>query len=261
VADSAEDAGEPSPSFRLVIGPRPGPVDFADLGAAYPWPGEGRWVRALMVSTLDGGTVGPDGRSRSISSVSDRTVFSAVRRTSDVVLIGAGTFRAERYRPMLARADDAHSRAAAGQAPAPVVTIVSGTLDLPWDEPIFAESAVRPILVTTESADPSRLAEARRHADVLALPGARLDLGAMVDELVGRGLRRIVCEGGARLLATISQDGLLDEVDLTVSPLMSRGGQVSTGTASSVPQHFSLTQVIAADDGFLFNRYISERPR
>jgi riboflavin biosynthesis pyrimidine reductase len=214
-----------------------------------------------MVTTLDGATVGPDGLSRSISSVSDRTVFNAVRRTSDVVLIGAGTFRAERYRPMLARPDDAEARAAAGQAPAPVVTIVSGSLDLPWDEPIFTESAVRPIVVTTESAVPDRLAEARRHADVMALPDAHVDLNDMAERLADRGLRRVVCEGGARLLATISRVGLLDEVDLTVSPLMSGGGQVSTGTASSVPQHFSLTQVIAADDGFLFNRYVGERPR
>jgi riboflavin biosynthesis pyrimidine reductase len=162
---------------------------------------------------------------------------------------------------MLARADDAESRAAAGQAPAPVVTIVTGSLDLPWDEPIFAESAVRPIVVTTESAAPDRLAEARRHADVMALPDAHVDLNDMAERLADRGLRRVVCEGGARLLATVSWAGLLDEVDLTVSPLMSGGGQVSTGTASSVPQHFSLTQVIAADDGFLFNRYVSERPR
>ncbi len=120
---------------------------------------------------------------------------------------------------------------------------------------------MRPIVVTTESAAPDRLAEARRHADVMALPDAQLDLGVMVDRLAERGLRRIVCEGGARLLATISQDGLLDEVDLTVSPADGGGGQVSTGPASSVPQHFSLAQVIAADDGFLFNRYVSERPR
>jgi riboflavin biosynthesis pyrimidine reductase len=261
VAESSEDPGNPSPAFRRLIEPSAGPVDVTELSAAYPWPEQGRWLRALMVSTLDGGTVGPDGRSRSISSISDRLVFNAVRRTSDVVLIGAATFRAERYRPMLARADDAESRASAGQGPAPVVTIVSGSLDLPWDEPIFAESAVRPIVVTSESAAPDRLAEARRHADVMAVPGARVHLGDMVDRLADRGLLRIVCEGGARLLATVSQDGLLDEVDLTVSPLMSHGGQVSTGTASSVPQHFSLTQVIADDDGFLFNRYVSERPR
>jgi riboflavin biosynthesis pyrimidine reductase len=215
----------------------------------------------MMVSTLDGATVGPDGLSRSISSVSDRAVFSAVRRTSDVVLIGAGTFRAERYRPMRARADDAERRAAAGQAPAPVVGIVSGSLDLPWEEPIFVESAVRPIVVTTESAAPDRLAEARRHAEVMAVPGAHVDLKVLFDRLADRGLRRIVCEGGAQLLATVSRDGLLDEVDLSVAPLMTRGGQVSTGAASPVPQDFSLTQVIASDDGFLFTRYVSERPR
>jgi riboflavin biosynthesis pyrimidine reductase len=244
----------------VLVGPQPGPIEAADLVGAYPWPDTGGWVRAMMVATLDGATAGADGLSRSISSASDRTVFDAVRRMADVVLIGAGTFRAERYRPLLAKAADAEARAAAGLAAAPVVAIVSGSLDLPWEEPIFAESTVRPIVVTTASCDPARRQEAEGHADLMVLPGNRIEAGALLSGLSERGLHRVVCEGGARLLATIAVQGGLDEVDLSISPVMVGGGQIATGAASPVPHGYSLTQLIRASDDFLFTRYVRERP-
>src|SRR4051812_14687194 len=95
--------------MQVVVGAdlAPGPLPVERLADAYPWPDRPLWLRAMMVMTLDGASAGPDGRSRSISSVGDRAVLSAVRRFSDVVLIGAVPFRAERYRPMLARPEDA----------------------------------------------------------------------------------------------------------------------------------------------------------
>jgi len=245
----------------LLVGPRPGPIEPADLVAAYPWPDSTTWVRAMMVATLDGATAGADGLSRSISSASDRTVFDAVRRMADVVLIGAGTFRAERYRPLIAKPADAPARAAAGLALAPVVAMVSGSLDLPWEEPIFAESTVRPIVVTTESSDPARRLVAERHADLIVLPGNGIDVDALLSGLSRRRLHRVVCEGGARLLATVAVQGRLDEVDLSISPLMVGGGQIATGAASPVPHGYSLTQLIRSSDDFLFTRYVRERSR
>jgi riboflavin biosynthesis pyrimidine reductase len=247
--------------MQMVLGPQTGALAVSDLPVSYPWPDRARWLRAMMVTTLDGALAGSDGRSRSISSGGDRQVFSAVRRFADVVLIGANTFRAERYRPMTAKADDASIRAGLGLAPAPVVAILSGSLDLPWEEPIFAESTIRPIVVTTEAADPERLSTAAGHADLLVLPGSDLDLPAMIDRLEQRGLRRILCEGGARLLSTIAQLDLLDEVDLSIAPLMACGGQVVTGSPVALPRRFELAQVVADTDGFLFNRYVrSARP-
>jgi riboflavin biosynthesis pyrimidine reductase len=247
--------------MQMVLGPRTGTLAVSDLPAAYPWPDGARWLRAMMVTTLDGAIAGSDGRSRSISSGGDRQVFSSVRRFADVVLIGANTFRAERYRPMTAKAADASLRAGLGLAPAPVVAILSLSLDLPWDEPIFTESAIRPMVVTSEAADPERLSTADRHADLLVLPGSDLDLAAMLDRFEQRGLRRIVCEGGARLLSTIAQLDLLDEVDLSIAPLMACGGQVTTGSPVALPPRFELAHVVADADGFLFNRYVrSARP-
>lgn len=245
--------------MRMVVGERPGVVDPDQLVGLYPWPERGRWLRAMMVATLDGSPVGPDGRSRSISSPADREVLATTRRFADVVLIGAGTFRAERYGPMRARAEDDSARAAAGLDAAPRLAMVSASLDLPWEEPTFAESTLRPIVVTTDAADPERLALARQAAEVVALPGATVDPGAMLAALAERGLERVVCEGGPRLLADIARAGLVDEADITLSPLFTSGGQVATGAAPPVPQRFALEQVLVDEDGFLFTRYVAAR--
>jgi riboflavin biosynthesis pyrimidine reductase len=243
--------------MEMVIGPRVGTLGMGDLAQAYPWPASGRWVRAMMVTTLDGSATGPDGLSGSISSRADRAVLSEVRRLSDAVLIGAGTLRAERYTPMLAKVADAGERAALGLAPAPVVVVVSGSLDLPWDEPFFSDSAVRPIVITTESAEPGSLATARGHADVITVAGERVGPAAIIDALVGRGLNRIVCEGGPSLLSSLAVAELIDEADIAVSPMMVGNGHEAAGTPVLV--RFHLAQVIT-EDGFLFGRYLAVDP-
>ncbi|MFL6100555.1 MAG: dihydrofolate reductase family protein [Actinomycetales bacterium] len=245
--------------MRVVVGEHLGPVAPGELVELYPWPERGRWLRAMMVATLDGSPVGPDGRSRSISSPADREVLATTRRLADVVLIGAGTFRVERYRPMRARPEDESARAAAGLAAAPRLAIVSASLDLPWEEPAFAESTFRPIVVTTETAHGDRLTVAQQVADVIALPGVFVDPGAMLTALAERGLERVVCEGGPRLLGGIARAGLVDEADITLSPLFTGGGQLPTGTVLPAPSPFALAQVLVDDDGFLLTRYVATR--
>ncbi len=237
------------------MGPRLGPLDDDQVLAAYPWPEAGRWVRAMMVTTLDGAAAGPDGLSGSISSAIDKSVFDAVRRLADVVLVGAGTIRAERYGPMRAKPEDAAARSAQGSAPAPVLAVLSATLDLPWDEPMFADSTIRPIVITlTGSASAERLARAGEHADLLVLPGDSLDPSDLLARLESRGLPRIVCEGGPSLLAAIASAGLLDEADITISPVLV--GNAPRTPAFAVPRRFDLAHVISGD-GFLMNRYLN----
>jgi riboflavin biosynthesis pyrimidine reductase len=241
--------------MRLITGPSPGPVDVGGLAAAYPWPGH-FWVRAMMVMTLDGASAGPDGRSGSISASADRLVFAEVRRLSEVVLIGAGTFRAERYQPMVAKLADAAERESLGLAPATVVAIVSASLDLPWEEPIFTRSTIRPLVITTEQAHPDRLAIAREHSDVLLLPGPDVDPALLMDRLAERGYRRIVCEGGPRLLSDLIARQLVDEADLSISPLMAGPGRWLTGPPYPQPAAFTLQHVLS-DGDFLFTRYLA----
>jgi riboflavin-specific deaminase-like protein len=214
----------------------------------------------MMVMSLDGSAWGPDGRSGSISSPTDRRVLAEARRLCDVVLVGAGTIRAERYRPMIARPEHAAARSAVGLAPAPVVVIVSASLDLPWEEPLFAESTMRVVIATCADADQGRLATAREHGEVLVLPGSTVDVGMLVAELHRRGLRRIVCEGGPRLLRDVAAAGLIDEVDMSISPVLCGGGQVVTGEPLPAAVQLELAHAIAAD-GFVFCRYLRSPTR
>lgn len=209
----------------------------------YPWP-SGPWVRALFVMALDGAAAGPDGRSGSISGPADRRVLAAVRRWSDAVVVGATTMRAERYNPMKVSESVAEQRLAAGQQAAPRLVIVSASLDLPWSDPAYAESMVPPLIVTVASAPADARARVPSTCDVLVAPGERVDPPWLREQLVDRGMERIVCEGGRALLADFARCGAVDEWALTVSGLMPAG---------------AFAPVLArCEDEFVFTRFVRQ---
>ena len=239
----------------LILGEPVGALTDEQVVAAYPWPPGRRWVRAMMVTTLDGAAAGPDGLSGSISGDADQAVFAAVRRHADAVLIGAGTLRAERYKPMRAKEEDAEARAKDGLATAPRLVIVSGSLELPWSEPVFSESTLPPLILTGTDADPAALARVPRTCEVVTLAGATVNAAAVLDAMEERGLRRIVCEGGPTLLHDLVAADLLDEADITVSPVFT-GTNMSPHTPGlREVAEFELAQVLTAD-GFLMARYL-----
>ena len=216
-----------------------------DMAANYPWPDRARWVRAMMVMGLDGATVGPDGGSRSLSGPADLAALLALRSHADAVVIGAETLRVERYKPFRAKPEYQESRAAAGLAVAPRLVVVSASLKLPWDEPVFTESAIAPLVATVAGHDAAWLERARAHAEVIVAPGApgdRVDPAWLLDELYGRHLRRVVCEGGRGLLESFAASGVIDEWDVTLSGL---AGATRYDVESA-----------REEDGFLFTRYV-----
>ena len=217
----------------------------SDVEHLYPWPETGRWLRAVMVMAPDGATVGKDGRSRSLSGRADQQVLHAIRTFSDAILIGAGTFRAERYGPPKVAEKFIAERRSSGLSPAPRLVIVSGTLDLPWDEPVFQEGPETPIVVT-KSDQPESVLAAAAGCEVLQSPGDGLDMKWMVTELAARGLNRIACEGGSRLLNSLAESGCVDEWDVSISPHLPSG---SVKLADS-----------RVDDGFVFTRFVRSGP-
>ena len=207
----------------------------------YPWP-SGPWVRALFVMTLDGAASGPDGRSGSISGPADRSVLGAVRRWSDAVVVGAATMRAERYNPMRASESISDERLARGLQAAPRLVIVSASLDLPWSDPAYAESMLPPLIVTVASASAEARERVPATCELLVAPGERVDPGWLRQQLIARGLERIVCEGGRALLTDFSRAGVVDEWALTVSGLM---GDVAFTPVSA-----------RREDEFVFTRFV-----
>lgn len=168
------------------------------LADAYAYPDtEGPWLRANMVSTLDGAAQ-HDGRSQPISCASDMRIFGTLRGLADVVIAGAETVRLEGYRPARAREAFAARREAAGQGPAPAVAVVSGSLDLDFSLPLFVSPLVPTLVLTGAGAPPDRIAAARRAGAevVVAGEGSRVDPARAVRELADLGHRRLLTEGG-----------------------------------------------------------------
>lgn len=191
-----------------------------DLAEVYSWPESGRWLRATMLQTLDGAYFGPDHRSKSLSSKKDTAVLIEGRRLADAILIGAETMRQERYRPLVAKPEWQQARSDAGLAPAPVLVMVSNSLDLPWEEDLFGQSAITPIVLTAGNATAdmkARAQEVQEQGRVEIIERNDLPTGAL-EFLWERGYNRIDCEGGPTLLAELMSH--VDELDLTVAPFV-----------------------------------------
>jgi len=238
---------------RLLPGPD---LENPDLARLYEYP-PGRWLRANMVSSADGAAF-LDGVTSPLSSPGDRHVFALLRTLADVIVVGASTVRAERYAPV--RRHELWDHLRAGRPPTPPIAVVSGRLDLRPDSRLIASapSHARTIVITTAQAPPERRAELAERADVIVAGQETVDLKAAVDALADRGHQRMLAEGGPRLLGQLVAAGLLDELCLTIGPLLAGPGPgriVADSPPDAPPLQLTLAHVLQ-DNGFLLCRYI-----
>lgn len=231
----------------------PGQPPEGEWQDSYEWPSD-RYVRACMVMGLDGSITGPDGLSSSISSATDRQVLSAARRFADAYLVGAGTVRAERYSPVRAQPEVRQRREAAGQAPAPTLAVVSASCRFDWDQTRFQHSDNRPIILTSASSEPTDRNAASQWCEVVAVGEDQVDPRAALEALAERGLTRVTCEGGDRLFSQLAGASLLDEVDLTVAPVLTAAARPPR-PGPAVLDRLRLRQLLE-EDGYLFARYV-----
>ncbi|MEU0725312.1 pyrimidine reductase family protein [Streptomyces sp. NPDC006140] len=257
-----DETAAPAPGGEPGEGAAGREWSLAELAAAYayPEPGPGRsgpYLRANMVSTLDGAAQ-HDGRSQPISNATDMRIFGTLRALADVVVVGAETVRREGYRPARARDDFAALREAAGQAPAPAIAVVTASLDLDFSLPLFTSPLVPTLVLTGAAAAPDRVATAEKSGArvVIAGDGIGVDPVRAVQALAGLGHTRLLTEGGPRLLGQLVAAGVLDELCLTVSPMLTAGDaqRIAGGPAVTVPHRFTLLSMLE-EDGFLFTRY------
>ncbi|MGV9994790.1 pyrimidine reductase family protein [Streptomyces sp. NPDC003374] len=236
---------------------------LAELAAAYAYPERGPggrepWLRANMVSTLDGAAQ-HEGRSQPISSAADMRIFGTLRALADVVVVGAQTVRQEGYRPARARQEFAALREAAGQGPAPAIAVVTAGLELDFSLPLFTSPLVPTLVLTGAAAAPERIAAAEKAGArvVVAGDGMGVDPARAVRALAGLGHTRLLTEGGPRLLGQLVAAGVLDELCLTLSPMLTAGDaqRIAGGPAVRVPRHFALASLLE-EDSFLFARYV-----
>ena len=195
-------------------------------------------VRLNMISSVDGATA-VDGRSGGLGGSADRKVFAALRSLADVVLVAAGTVRAENYGP--------------GNLP---IAVVSGSLRLDWDTPFFTAATHRPILVTAGRAPAEAIEQAEAVADVVVAGDAEVDLVQAVHQLGERGFARVLAEGGPSFNGALAAADLLDELCLTFGPFLVSGDakRILIGPALQPPPDLTLRS-LCEEDGYLFLRY------
>ena len=230
-----------------------------DLLAAYEVPtGPDRHLRVNFVASADG-AAWLDGRSGGLSSPADKRLFALLRDLADVVLVGAGTIRTEGYSYPELGPERRTRRRALGLAELPTFAVVSGRLALDPGSGLFVGAPVRTLVITAASAPADRRAALEPVAEIVTAGDDRVELDAAVEALVDRGLRRILSEGGPTLLGGLVAAGQLDELCLTVAPLLAGPGAGRiVAAAGRPPAGLGILRLLAEDDS-LFIRYAVDR--
>lgn len=213
-----------------------------------PLPG-GKWLRVNFIESVDGAAT-VDGRSGGLGTDADHRIFELLRRTTDAVLIGAGTVRAEGYGALRVSDESAAWRVARGMPAHPVFVIVTGALDLDPASEIFSKAPVRPVIVTSEGHDTSAFDGL---ADVIET-GLTVDIPEMLAELRARGLARILNEGGPSLFTSLLEAAVVDELRLTVSPVVvgGDGKHITTGSFAQ-PIEARVAEILYGDGTLLYS--------
>ena len=203
---------------------------------------------ANMVTSVDG-AFAAGGRSGGLSGPADREVFHLLRGLADVVLVAAGTARAERYRRPGADADTRADRAGRGQEPLPRLAVVSRSARIPADQPFLRGEGPDPLLLHPDDADVSDLPPGM----VTRSAGrGSVDLRSALGLLHEDGARSVLCEGGPRLLGQLVEADLLDELFVTVSPVLAGGDDLGLlRGAPAMERRIRLHRVIEDDDFLL----------
>lgn len=222
-----------------------------------PSPADRPWVLVNMIASVDGATA-VDGVSGGLGGPADKEVFRAVRALPDVILVAAGTVRAERYGPPRLSAATQRQRAARGQRPSPRLAIVTARLDLDPQGALFQDATedARPIVLTTDAAAASAPDALHAVADIWGAGDAEVDLGGALRRLgVEARATTVLCEGGPSLNGELVASGLVDELFLSVAPLLVGGGSARMAHGpTGTPLPLSLDHVLE-DDGVLFLHY------
>jgi riboflavin biosynthesis pyrimidine reductase len=234
-----------------------GEVDRQELERLYGYPQDRtKWLAVNFVSSADG-AVTIAGRSRPLSNPADRAVYPLGSKLADVIMVGARTAIIEEFTGIAPDDELLELRKRHGLTLVPPIAVVTSGHSLPPDAPVITDVRTPTTVITCASA-PRELQDAwsAAGANLLIAGEEVVDLEEATKRLAERGLGRIHCDGGPRLFGSLLQAGVVDELRLTISPLLVSGaaGRIATGMAID-PTVLSLDSVLAEDDTLLM-RYL-----
>ncbi|WP_026533487.1 pyrimidine reductase family protein [Arthrobacter sp. H41] len=225
----------------------------ADPGAQHPY------VRFNFVAAADGSATS-NGLSSGLGNDGDKRIFNLLRRLPDIILVGAGTIRAEGYEGALVDDEGQAWRRGQGLPAHPALGIISGSLDLDPSSGFFANAPVKPLIFTSDSAPASRLDALSHVADVVPCGAESVETGLLLKALAQRALPRVLCEGGPAVLGALTASDAVDDLCLSLSPLLAggEGPRISAGKAPAGPVALSLASLLT-EDSALYIRYVKAR--
>jgi riboflavin biosynthesis pyrimidine reductase len=209
-----------------------------------------------MVASADG-AVTLDGRSGGLSGPADKMVFTVLRSLADLILVGAGTARAEHYRPV--QRDEIWLQLRPENSPLPPLAVVTGTLDFAGCERLLTvpPGPSQTIVITTAAAPADRKAALAPYTRLIETGDKQVDMRVAVDALRRLGYSSILTEGGPTLIGELIAAGLMDELCLTTSPLLAAGQAGRIVSGSPLSHRLSLAHALV-DGDFLLCRYLVE---
>jgi len=220
------------------------------------------WIMTNMIASADGATA-ISGLSGPLGGPADKAMFSALRGVADAIIVGASTVRQERYRPPLARHErGTPSGATPEHTERPLIAVVTAGLSLDPSLPLFSDPSYRPLVITVASAPSERKAALAEVADIEIAGDELVDLSTAIRVLADRGANIVLSEGGPSLNGQFIADGLIDEWNLTLAPLVAGGTSKRPAVGADVipaGTDMELKRVWHQDD-LLFCRWIRSRP-
>ncbi len=251
-----------APRFTALAGGAA--VDDEGLRALYAYPDglTGAWVRGNAIASLDGAAT-TSGTSGGLGGAGDRWLFAVQRELADVIVVGAGTARAENYGGARMSVSQRRGRHTRGQGEVPPIAVVTRSGRLDPDMPVLTDSEVPPLVLTCAASVGTARDRAGAAAEVIDCSGAdpdRVDLAVLLDRLGRRGLVRVLTEGGPSLLGAFVARNLLDEICLTSAPLLVGGAAVRVASGGvDVLTPMRRGHVLTDDEGYLYSRYVRVR--
>lgn len=248
------------PGFTLLGSGRP--VDDAELTRLYGYPESDEprlWVRANFISSIDGAAT-VAGTSGGLAGPGDRTVFTLLRALADVIVVGAGTVRAENYGGAHLNVAERQRRRDRGQSEVPRLAIVTRSGRLDRDLRVFTETELPPLVLTCAAAADDTRRRLAGHAEVLDCSGgdpAQVDHATALAALTARSQLRVLTEGGPTLLGSFIESDLLDELCLTMAPYLvgGRAARITTGDGE-LPTPMRCAHLLTDESGYIYGRYV-----
>jgi riboflavin biosynthesis pyrimidine reductase len=246
-----------------LLGPVDGPIDTADDARlidfyTYPDDLQSCWVRGNMIASLDGGAT-EKGTTGGLAGSGDRALFALMRHAADVILVGAATVRMENYSGAQFSVEARQARQRRGQAEVPPIAVVTQTGVFHHDAKLFTRTEVPPLVLTCTQT----VTDIRRRlgtlAEVIDASGPESDMvdsATLLKILAERELYRVLTEGGPQLLSELIEDDPLDELCLTVAPILVGGvaRRIATGPGE-VHTTLRRSHFLTDDEGYLYTRY------